>query len=91
MVAAYKNRRDEKPGHIAIVRPSDKNAASIRVEGPQITQAGGTNYRSTSLKQGFAGHPRAWERDEIRYYAHAINEFPSGREGDARRRSSRIH
>lgn len=73
VVAAYKNPHDDKPGHIAIVRPSDKSRAAIQSEGPQVTQAGGTNYRSTSLRQGFAGHPSAWGRSELRYYAHAID------------------
>jgi hypothetical protein len=56
-----------------IVLPSDKSRAAIQSEGPQVTQAGGTNYRSTSLRQGFAGHPSAWGHDELRYYAHAID------------------
>jgi len=72
VVAVYKNHHDDKPGHIAIVRPSEKSAAAIRAEGPQITQAGGTNYRSTTVQRGFAGHPAAWERHEVRYYAHAV-------------------
>ena len=73
VVATYRNPKDNKPGHIAIVRPSDKGRAAIQSEGPQITQAGGTNYRSTSLKQGFASHPFAWTHNEVRYYAHAID------------------
>jgi len=73
VVATYRNRHDDKPGHIAIVRPSDKPREGIRSEGPQVTQAGGTNYRSTSLRQGFAGHPAAWTRGEVRYYAHAVD------------------
>ena len=73
VVATYKNHHDDKPGHIAIVRPSNKSDAAIRVEGPQVTQAGGTNYKSTSLRQGFAGHPAAWDHHEVRYYAHAVN------------------
>lgn len=72
VVATYRNHHDDKPGHIAIVRADGKTAAQIRAEGPQITQAGGTNYRSTSLKRGFAGHPAAWNRHEVRYYAHAV-------------------
>lgn len=70
VVAAYKNHHDDKPGHIAIVRPSDKDVRALREEGPQITQAGGTNYRSVSLRQGFAGHPAAWKHQEVRYFAH---------------------
>jgi hypothetical protein len=72
VVATYKNHHDDKPGHIAIVRPSDKSAATIRSEGPEITQAGGTNYLDTSLARGFAGHPAAWSRHEVRFYAHAV-------------------
>jgi len=73
VVATYKNHHDDKPGHIAIVRPSDKDVESIREEGPQITQAGGTNYRSVALRVGFAGHPAAWNRQEVRFYAHAVD------------------
>ncbi len=74
VVAAYRNHHDEKPGHIVIIRPSDKSDAAIRAEGPQITQAGLTNYRSTTLRTGFAGHPAAWGRGEVRYYMHPVNE-----------------
>jgi hypothetical protein len=73
VVATYKNHHDDKPGHIAIVRPSNKGENEIREDGPQITQAGGTNYRSVALKVGFAGHPAAWERHEVRFYAHAVD------------------
>jgi hypothetical protein len=73
VVATYRNHHDDKPGHIAIVRPSTKSTAQMEREGPQVTQAGGTNYLSTSLQRGFAGHPAAWEHHEVRYYAHAID------------------
>ena len=80
VVATYKNRREQKPGHIAIVRPSDKSEQSIRAEGPQITQAGGKNYRSTALKVGFAAHPDAWNKADVRYYAHAVD--PTAKSND---------
>lgn len=73
VVAAYRNHHDDKPGHIVIVRPSDKDARALREEGPQVTQAGGTNYRSVALRVGFAGHPAAWEHHEVVYYAHAVD------------------
>jgi hypothetical protein len=73
VLAAYRNHHDDKPGHIAIVRPSDKGARLVREEGPQVTQAGGTNYRSVALRVGFAGHPAAWEHHEVVYYAHAVD------------------
>jgi len=73
VVATYRNHKDSSPGHIAIVRPSNKDVAALRAEGPQVTQAGGTNYRSVALRVGFAGHPNAWERQEVLYYAHAVD------------------
>jgi len=73
VVATYHNHHDTKPGHIAIVRPSSKSALEIEAEGPQITQAGGMNYISTTLKQGFAGHPAAWGHKEVRYFAHPVD------------------
>ena len=79
VVATYRNRHDDKPGHIAIVRPSDKSRHAIETEGPQITQAGGSNYLSTSVARGFAGHPAAWGRGELRYFAHAVDWREVGR------------
>lgn len=73
VVAVYRNHHDNKPGHIAIVRPSEKSARVIAEEGPQVTQAGGTNYTSASLVQGFANHPAAWSHNEVRYFAHAVD------------------
>jgi hypothetical protein len=73
VVATYRNHHDDKPGHIAIIRPSDKSDELLRTEGPQITQAGTVNYRSTSLREGFSGHPAAWQRHEALYFAHAAS------------------
>jgi hypothetical protein len=69
VLAAYRNHDDYEPGHIAIVRPSDKNLGTLQEEGPQITQAGGTNYRSVALRIGFKG-----ERfREVAYYGHPVD------------------
>jgi hypothetical protein len=72
VVASYHNHRDDKPGHIAIVRPSTKNAAAIADEGPDSIQAGTVNSASISVRAGFAGHVHAWNDNEIDYYAHDI-------------------
>jgi hypothetical protein len=72
VVAVYRNQHDDKPGHIAIVRPDHKTVADIEHDGPQVTQAGGTNHRSVPLRLGFAGHPLAWGGHEVRFYAHAV-------------------
>jgi hypothetical protein len=81
VLATYKNHHDDKPGHIAIVRPSDKDARAVREEGPQVTQAGATNYRSIALRVGFSGHPAAWENHEVVYYAHAVDAAALGSSG----------
>ncbi len=72
VVASYHNRRDDKPGHIAIVRPGDKSEQDIAAEGPDVIQAATVNSASISVRAGFAGHLHAWSDDEIDYYAHAL-------------------
>ena len=72
VVAVYKSHDPKKSGHIAVIRPSTKGDAEIKTEGPQITQAGGTNRSSAPLKAGFSNHPGAFEKNEIAYYSHAI-------------------
>jgi hypothetical protein len=74
VVAVYKEHDPKRPGHIAIIRPSTKSPQQIAAEGPQIMQAGGHNYRSASLKSGFANHPDAWGKQEVRYFAHKVSE-----------------
>lgn len=73
VVASYHNHHDDKPGHIAVIRPSGKSEADIAAEGPQVTQAGETNYTSASLRRGVAGHPAAWTKGEVRYYGHPVH------------------
>ena len=73
VVASYHNHHDDRPGHIAIVRPGNKTAEQIAAEGPDVIQAGSVNKTSISLRDGFAGHPAAWRDHEIVYYAHEVN------------------
>ena len=72
IVAVYKESDPQRPGHVAIVRPSTKRDELIDAEGPQIIQAGAHNARSTSLKQGFIHHPDAWGQQKVRYFAHKL-------------------
>ncbi len=72
VVASYHNHNDDRPGHIAIVRPGTKTSEQITAEGPDVTQAGSKNATSISIKAGFAGHPAAWRDNEIAYYAHEV-------------------
>ena len=72
VVAGYHNHHDDRPGHIAIVRPGSKTAEQIAAEGPDVIQAGSVNKTSISLRDGFAGHPAAWRDHEVVYYAHEV-------------------
>jgi len=72
VVASYHNHHDNRPGHIAIVRPGSKTAEQMAAEGPDVIQAGSVNKTSISLRDGFAGHPAAWRDHEIVYYAHEV-------------------
>jgi hypothetical protein len=74
VVAVYKEKDPKRPGHIAIIRPSTKSQQQIGTEGPQVTQAGGHNARSTSLQKGFSNHPDAWGKQKVRYFAHKVGE-----------------
>ena len=73
VVAVYREPDVHKPGHIAIVRPSEKSPAAIAIDGPQETQAGARNYRSIGVREGFSHHRRAFADNEIAYFAHAID------------------
>ena len=71
VIAAYKNPKPRKSGHIAIVRPSDKPSSAILSEGPQVIAAGEENYTSAPLKVSFRHHPAAWRDHEVRFFEHA--------------------
>jgi hypothetical protein len=71
VVAVFKEANPEKSGHVAIVRPSEKGEAKVREEGPQICQAGSTNFNSTSLALGFRHHKGAWPGG-VKFYVHSL-------------------
>ena len=72
VVASYHNHFDDKPGHIAIVKPAARSVDQLDSEGPLAIQAGTVNSAAITVRAGFAGHPHAWDGDEIAYYAHAV-------------------
>ena len=75
VLEAVENPNPHKPGHIAIVRPSDKTRAELDRDGPQETQAGEVNAISITTAEGFRHHHGAWEPDgagTLRYYAHTL-------------------
>lgn len=76
VLVTCKNPNPAAPGHIAIVRPCDKTEAQIQAEGPQVIQAGGHNYTSTSAHEGFKNHPYAFARNELLYFHHPLDLAP---------------
>ena len=70
VVACHVDPDPMLPGHIAIVRPDALTRRRIETEGPQVTQAGVENFRSTTLAEGLRYHPGAWANRAIVFYAH---------------------
>jgi hypothetical protein len=72
VVIVYESPDEHKPGHIAIVRPSLKSPDDLRIQGPEITQAGAENYQDSIAARSFVHHPGAWP-DGVRYYYHPVD------------------
>jgi hypothetical protein len=71
VVVVFANSDPGTPGHVAIVRPSEKSIGRLEREGPEIIQAGEHNHNSTTVKQGFETHPGAFPSG-VRYYSHTL-------------------
>ena len=72
VVIVYESPDPHKPGHIVIVRPSEKSLDALHKEGPQIAQAGMENYNSTIAASSFNHHPGAWPNN-VHYYWHPVD------------------
>lgn len=72
VVISYASPDPHRPGHIVIVRPSEKSEADLASEGPDIIQAGVINYSKWAAASAFVHHRGAWP-DGIRYFAHDVN------------------
>jgi hypothetical protein len=80
VLVAFENPDPNEPGHIAIVRPSAIDAATLREQGPFVTQAGGHNALSIPLARGFRNHPGAWlpgGGGPVRFFVHALTRASS--------------
>jgi len=71
VLAVFPNPDTGKPGHVAVLRPSEKTTRALLRDGPQITQVGTHNHTSTVVRIGFSSHPGAFP-DGVRYYVHAV-------------------
>jgi len=76
VLAVFENPNPAKPGHIAILRPSEKSLGALQTDGPEEAQAGEHNFTATSIAHGFAGHRGAWRpggTGAIRFFAHKVD------------------
>jgi hypothetical protein len=73
VVVVFANPDQHEPGHVAIVRPSEKSAEALERNGPDIIQAGNHNHTRTIVRIGFENHPGAWP-DGVRYYMHLLQQ-----------------
>jgi len=76
VLEAFENPNPHRPGHIALVRPSLKTRVMLDAQGPDETQAGGTNALRIDTADGFRHHRGAWVPGgggAIRYYAHEVS------------------
>lgn len=76
VLATWKNTNPDKPGHIAIVRPSQKSEIELYEKGPDIAQAGTFNSVNTSADMGFKHHVGRWilgGSKSIQYFSHPVS------------------
>ena len=71
VLVVFANPDPHEPGHVAIVRPSEKSTAALDRNGPDIIQAGTHNHTRTVVRIGFSSHPGAWP-EGVRYYMHML-------------------
>ena len=74
VVAVVKNPDPKAAGHIAVIAPCQKPADRIAIDGPEICQAGFSNYRAAALRRGFRRHPGAWKaggEGAVRFFANS--------------------
>ena len=71
VVVLFPNPDPHSPGHVAIVRPSEKSAHALEADGPEVIQAGQHNHNKICVRIGFENHPGAFPSG-VRYYTHPL-------------------
>ena len=77
VVAVINNPIPKKPGHIALVMPSEISEQELEDSGPVIIMASTHNHNFISLKAGFKSHITSWpERKILFYYNINLPSYP---------------
>jgi len=65
VIASYRNPNPDKPGHVALVRPSTRSQEPISWDGPEFIWAGKHNHNRGSLEECFHEH-----KDHVLFFVH---------------------
>ena len=68
VIAIYQNTDSSKPGHTALIMPTERSLALLQNEGPECIMAGIHNHNYISLKNAFSNHIQSWPENEIRFF-----------------------
>ncbi len=68
VIAVCKNPDSTKPGHVALVMPSETIKEKLSETGPTLIMAGTHNHNKVSLKAGFKSHLTEWPEHTIAFY-----------------------
>jgi hypothetical protein len=71
VLVLFPNPDPHAPGHVAIVRPSEKSEHALEADGPEAIQAGQHNHNKICVRIGFENHPGAFPSG-VRYYTHPL-------------------
>src|SRR5271168_4828525 len=72
VLVVYANPDPHAPGHVAIIRPSERSTQLLEENGPEQIQAGQHNHNKISTRIGFENHPGAFPSG-VRYYTHSLS------------------
>jgi hypothetical protein len=68
VLAICENTDNNKPGHVALIMPSEIAINKLEESGPMLIMAGTHNYNKISLKGGFRTHITEWPEHTIVFY-----------------------
>lgn len=68
VLAICKNPISNKPGHVALVTPTEISTTNLVDAGPIVIMAGTHNHNSVALNAGFKSHITEWPEHVITFY-----------------------
>jgi hypothetical protein len=75
VVAICENPDPKKPGHAALIMPSELSMDKMEESGPVCIMAATHNFNKISLKNGFKSHLTEWPEPRILFYYNSKSNF----------------